>query len=74
MNASVLLPLHESMVQHGAGKHDRWRGNMTGLVISDGMMNSITIHTVGIHLMIRCVVHTLQVWFHKEVHWMLAIH
>ena len=48
MNTLVLLPLQESMVQCGAGKHDQWRGYMTVLVINYGIMKPVSIHTAVI--------------------------
>jgi hypothetical protein len=53
MNAFVLLPLQESMAQHGAGKHDQWRGYMTILVVYHGSIKSIRILTAVIRPMIK---------------------
>jgi len=73
MNAFVLLPLQESMVQRGAGKHDQWRGYMTVLVVNHGSIKSISILTAVIRLMIKFDVNNLRDCFRKEVKWMLAI-
>jgi len=53
MNNFVLLPLQESVVQCGAGKHDKWRGYMTVLVVNHEMMKSISTLTVVIRPMIK---------------------
>jgi len=45
MNASVLLPLQESMLQGVADNHDQWRGYMTVLVVNHGIIKSISILT-----------------------------
>jgi len=60
MNTFVLLPLQESMAQHGAGKHDQWRGYMTVLVVNHGIMKSISILTVVICPMIKFDVDKLR--------------
>jgi len=73
MNAFVLLPLQESMVQRDAGKHDQWRGYMTVLVVNHGIMKSISILTAVIRPMIKFDVDKLQDCFRQEVKWTLAI-
>jgi len=53
MNASVLLPLQESIAQRGVGKHDQWRGYMTVLVDNHGIIKLISILTAVIGPMIK---------------------
>jgi len=53
MNTLVLLPLQESMAQHGAGKHDQWRGYMTVVVVNHRIMKSINILTTVIRPMMN---------------------
>jgi hypothetical protein len=73
MNTLVLLPLQESMAQHGAGKHDQWRGYMTVLVVNHGIIQSISTDTPVIRPMIKFDVDTPRDCFRQEVKWMLAI-
>jgi len=73
MNTFVLLPLHESMAQRGAGKHDQWRGYMTVLVVNLGIIKSINIFTAVIRPMIEFDVDQPQDCFRQEVQWTLAI-
>jgi len=73
MNTSVLLPLHESMVQCGTCKHDPWRGYMTVLVVKHGIMESIRILTVVIHMMKKFDVDNPWDCFRQEVQWTLAL-
>jgi len=73
MNTLVLLPLQESMVQRGAGKHDQWRGYMTILVVNHGIIKSISILTAVIPPMIKFDVYQLRDCFRQEVKWTLAI-
>jgi len=73
MNTFVLLPLHQTMAQCGAGKHDQWRGYMTVLVVNDGIIKSISILTAVIRLMIKSDVDEPRDCFRQEVKWMLAI-
>jgi len=73
MNAFVLMPLQESMAQHGAGKHDLWRGYMTVFVVNNGIMKSISILTAVIRLMINFDAHTPWDCSCQEVKWTLAI-
>jgi len=60
MNSFVLLPLQESMVQRGAGKHDQWRGYIIVLVVNHGIIMSISILTAVIRPMIKFDVDKLQ--------------
>jgi hypothetical protein len=53
MNTFVHLPLQESMAQCSAGKYDQWQGNMTVLVVNDGIITLISIFSSVIHLMIE---------------------
>jgi len=73
MNTFVVLALQESMAQHGACKHDQWRGYMTILVVNCGIIKSITILTTVIHPMIKFDVDKPQDCFCQEGKWMLAI-
>jgi len=73
MNPFVLLPLQESMAQHGTGKHDQWRGYMTVLVVNHGIIKSISILTAVIHPMIKFNVDKPRDCFRQEVKWTLAI-
>jgi hypothetical protein len=73
MNIFVLLPLQESMVQCGAGKHDQWPGYMTVLVVNHGIIKSISILTAVIRPMIKFDVDKLWDCFRQEVKWTLAI-
>jgi len=73
MNTFVLLPLQESIVQSGAGKHDQWREYMTVLVVNHGSIKSIRILTVVIRWMIKFDVDKLRDCFLQEVEWTLAI-
>ena len=73
MNAFVLLPLQEGMAQHGAGKHDQWRGYMTVLVVNHGIIKSISILAAVIRLMIKFEIDKPRDCFHQEVKWTLAI-
>jgi len=73
MNTFVLLPLQESMVQRGAGKHNQWRGYMTVLVVNHGIIKSISILTAVIRPMIKFDVDKPRDCFHQEVKWTLAI-
>ena len=73
MNTFVLLQLQESMAQHGAGKHDQWRGYMTVLVINHGIIKSISILTTVIHPMIKFVVDKPRDCIGLEVKSTLAI-
>ena len=67
MNTFVLLPLQESMAQHGAGKHDQWRGDMTILVVNHGFIKCISILTVVIRPMTKFDVDKLRDCFRQEV-------
>jgi len=73
MNTFLLLPLQEGMAQRGAGKHDQWRGYMTVLVTSHGIIKSISILTMGICLMIKLDVDEPRDCIRQEVKWTLAI-
>jgi hypothetical protein len=73
MNTFVLLPLQESMVQSGAGKHDQWRRYMTVLVANHGITKSISILTAVIRPMIKFDPDTPHCCFRQEVKWTLAI-
>jgi len=73
MNTFVHLPLHESMVQRSAGKHDQWRGYMTVLVVIHGIIKSISILTAVIRPMIEYDVDKPRDCFRQEVKWTLAI-
>jgi uncharacterized membrane protein len=73
MNTFLLLPLQESMVQRGAGKHDQWQGYMTVLVINHAIIKSISILTAVIRLMINCDVDTPWDCFCQEVKCMVAM-
>jgi len=73
MNAFVLLPLRENMVQCGAGTHDQWRGYMTVLVINHGIIKSISILTDVISPRSKFDVDTPRHRFHQGVKWTLAI-
>jgi hypothetical protein len=72
MNTFVLLPLKESMVQRGAGKHDQWRGYMTVLVVNNGIIKSICTLTAVIRVMIKFDVDKPWDCFRHEVKWTLA--
>jgi hypothetical protein len=74
MNTIDHLPLQESMAQRGAGKHDRWQGYMTILVVNHGIIKSISILTTVIRPMIKFDVDTPRDCFCLEVKWTLAIH
>jgi len=73
MNTFVLLPLHESMAQRGAGKDDQWRGYMTALVVNHSIIKFITVLTEVIHPILECDVDTPRDRFCQEVKWTLAI-
>jgi hypothetical protein len=73
MNTFVVLPLQESMAQHGAGEHDQWRGYITVLVVNHGIIKSISILTPVIRLMIKFDVDKPWDYFHQGVKRMLAI-
>jgi hypothetical protein len=73
MNTFVLLPLQESMAQHGACKRDQWRGYMTVLVINHGIIKSIGILTVVIRPMIKFDVAQTRDCLRQVVKWTLAI-
>jgi len=73
MNTFVLLPLQESMVQRGAGKHDQGQGYMTVLVVDHGIIKSISIRTVVRGPIIKFDVDTPRDCFRQEVQRMLAI-
>jgi hypothetical protein len=73
MNTCILLPVQESRVQRGAGKHDWWRGYMTLLVVNHGIIKSIPILTTVIHQMTTFDVDKPWDCFSQEVKWMLAI-
>ena len=55
------------MAQCAAGEHDQWRGYMTVLAINHGIMESVSILTVLIRLMIKYDVDTLWNCFRKEM-------
>ena len=73
MNNFVHLPLKESMIQCGAGKHDQWRGYLTVHVVNHGITNFIRILTTVIRLMIKCDVDNARDSFCQNVKWRLAI-
>jgi len=73
MNTFVLLPLQESMAQCSAGKLDQWRGYMTVLLVNHGIIQSISILTAVIRLMIKFDVDTPRDRLCQEVKWTLAI-
>jgi len=73
MNASLLLPLEESMAQHRAHEHDQWQGYMTVVVVNHGIIKSISILTASVRPMIKFDVDNLRDCFRQEVQWMLAI-
>jgi len=62
------------MAQLSAGKHDQWRGYMTILVITLGIIKSISIRTTVIRTMIKFDVDTPWDCFRQEVKWTLAIY
>jgi len=61
------------MARHGAGKHDQWRGYMTVLVVTHGIIKSISILTIVIRLMIKFNVDKPRDCIRQEVKWTLAI-
>jgi hypothetical protein len=67
LNTFVLVPLQESVAQRGAGKHDQWRGYMTGVLVNHGIIKSISILTVVICLMIKFDVDKPQDCFCQEL-------
>src|SRR5882757_8140306 len=73
MNTFVLLPLQQSMAQRGACKHDQWQGYMTVLVVNHPIIESISILTAVIRLMIKFDVDKPQDCCRQEVKWTLAI-
>jgi len=73
MNTVVLLPLNESMLQRGAGKHEQWLGYMTVLVVNHGITKSISMVTTVIRPMIKLYFVTLQDCFGQKVKLTLAI-
>jgi hypothetical protein len=73
MNPFVLLPLQESIAQHGAGKHDQWRGYMTVLVINHTIIKSISILTAVICSMVKFEVDKLRDCLRQKVKRTLAI-
>jgi hypothetical protein len=73
MNTFVLLPLQESLAQHGSCKHDQCGGYMTVVVVNHGIMKSISILTAVIHPMIKFDVDKPRDCFHPEVKWTLDI-
>jgi hypothetical protein len=73
MNIFVVLPLQESMAQHGACKHDQWQGYMAILVVNHGIIKSISIVTAVIRPMMKFHVNKLLECFRQEVKWTLAI-
>jgi hypothetical protein len=73
MNTFVLLPLQESMVQHGACKHDQWRGYISVVVVNHGIITYVTILTAGIRSMMKFDVDIPRDCLRQEVKWMLAI-
>jgi hypothetical protein len=73
MNTFVLLPLQESVAQCGAGKHEQWRGYMTNFVVNHGIIESISILTAEIRLMIKFNVDKPLDCFRQEVKLTLAI-
>jgi hypothetical protein len=62
-----ILPLQESLAQHGASKHHQWGGYMTVLVVSHGNVKSLSILTAVICLMIKCDVNKLAECVLQEV-------
>jgi len=73
MNTYVLLPLPESMAQHGASIHDQWRGYVAVLVVNHGIIKSISILTAVIRPMIKFDVDKQRDCFRQEVKCTLAI-
>jgi len=73
MNTFVLLPLHKSMAQRGACKHDQWRGYMTVVVVIHGIIKSSSILTAVIRPMIKHDADKPQDCLRQEVKWTLAI-
>jgi hypothetical protein len=73
MNTFVPLLLQESMAQHSTGKHEQWRGNMTDIANSYGIITSIGILTAVIHLMIKLFVDKPRNCFRQEAKLMVAI-
>jgi len=73
MNTCGLLPLHESMALQGAGKQDQWRAYMTVHVINHRKIQSISILTAVIRLIMIFDVDTPQDCFRQEVKWTLVI-
>jgi hypothetical protein len=67
MNTFVLLPFQESMAHRGEGKHDQWRGDLTMLVVNQGITKSIGILRVVIYPMIKFDVDTPWKCFRQEV-------
>jgi hypothetical protein len=61
------------MAQCSSVKHGQWQGNMTIIVINQGIVQSISILSAVICTMIKCDVHKPQDCFHQEAMWMLAI-
>jgi hypothetical protein len=73
MNTIVLLPLQQSMAQHGACKHDQWRGYMTVLAINHGIVKSLSILTAVIRQMIEFDVDSPRDFFSHDVKWTLVL-
>jgi len=61
------------MAQSGAGKHDRWQGYMTILVVNYGSIKSIRKFAMVIRPMIKFDVDTQRDCFRQDVMWALAI-
>jgi len=61
------------MAQHAPGNHDQWRGYMTVLVVNHAIIESISILTAVIRLLIKSDVDIPWNCFCQEVKWTLAI-
>jgi hypothetical protein len=61
------------MAQRGAGNNDQWQGNMTVLVVNQGIGKSICILTAVIRPMTKFDVEKPRDCFRQEVQWTQAI-
>jgi len=61
------------MAQCSLGKHDQWRGYMTILVVTEGIIKSISLQTAVIRLVINFDVDKQGDCFLQEVKWTLGI-
>jgi hypothetical protein len=74
MNTFGLLPLQESMVQRGAGKHNQFQLYITVLMVDYRILKSLSILTAVVPPMIKYIVDQLLNCFRQETMRMLAIH